>query len=497
MEHKTDYIYDKNGKLIYKFDTKVQYIKYKVLREVARQAWAGTLFENVLDIPKIIVPGKEPTMRCCVYKERAILGERVKIAMGGDKNNPNVIEVIETACDECPMGGYEVTNACRGCLAHRCMDACRKGAISFDHNQKAHIDKSKCVECGLCAKSCPYTAIMNFKRPCVSACKVNAISMNEDKAAKIDNDKCISCGACVYQCPFGAITDKSFIINVIDMIQKSEQNKKYKVYALVAPAIGSQYAYAKLGQVISGIKELGFYTVIEAALGADMVAWMESKELTECGDFLTSSCCPAFVDYIHKSFPDMVEHISHNLSPAGTIARYIKSTDPDAKIVFIGPCTAKKMEFQKEEVRPYIDSVITFEELQALFDSKDIDIRDLEEDILENASYFGRIFARSGGLADAVQQALKEQKLDDFELKAVSCDGIEACKMALLKKSKNALDANFIEGMACVGGCIGGAGCLTHGEKNKAEVDKYGKEAIEKTIAEAISLVKLPEEQHS
>lgn len=477
----------------YKFDTKVQYLKYKVLREVAREAWAGTLLENVLDIPKIIVPGKVPTMRCCVYKERAILGERVKIAMGGDKNNPNVIEVIEIACDECPMGGYEVTDACRGCLAHRCEDACRKGAISFDHNQKAHIDKSKCVECGMCAKNCPYSAIMNFKRPCVSACKVNAISMNEDKAAEIDNSKCISCGACVYQCPFGAITDKSFIINVIDMIQKSDNNNKYKVYALVAPAIGSQFSYAKLGQVIQGIKELGFFTTIEAALGADMVAWMESKELAECGDYLTSSCCPAFVDYIHKSFPDMAEHISHNLSPAATIAQYIKSTDPQSKVIFIGPCTAKKMEFQKESVRPYIDCVITFEELQALFDSKDIDITELPEDHLDNASYFGRIFARSGGLADAVKQALKEQNLDDFELKAVSCDGIEACKAALLKKSKGVLDANFIEGMACVGGCIGGAGCLTHGEKNKSEVDKYGKEALEKTISEAISVVKLPE----
>ncbi len=473
---------------IYKFDTKVQYLKYKVLREVARQAWNGTLLENVLDIPKIIVPGKVPTMRCCVYKERAILGERVKIAMGGNKANPNVIEVIETACDECPMGGYEVTNACRGCLAHRCEDACKRGAISSDRDQKAHIDKSKCVECGMCAKVCPYTAIMNFKRPCVSACKVKAISMNEDKAAKIDNDKCISCGACVYQCPFGAITDKSFIINVIDMIQKSENNSKYKVYAVVAPAVGSQFAYAKLGQVISGIKKLGFHTVVEAALGADMVSFAESKELAECGDYLTSSCCPAFVDYIKKNYPDIVPHISHNLSPMAEIAKYIKSSDPDSKVIFIGPCTAKKMEFQKEGVHEYVDSVITFEELQALFDSKDIDIRTLDEDILDNASYFGRIFARSGGLADAVQEALNEQGID-FKLKAVTCDGIDECRTALLKKSKGVLDANFIEGMACTGGCIGGAGCLTHGEKNKAEVDKYGKEAYEKTISEAISLV--------
>ena len=472
---------------LYKFDTKVQYLKYKVLREVAREAWNGTLLENILDIPKIIVPGKEPTMRCCVYKERAILEERVKIAMGGDKTNPNVIQVIDIACDECPMGGYEVTNACRGCLAHRCQDACKRGAISFDHNQKAVIDKTKCVECGMCAKVCPYTAIMNFKRPCVNACKVKAISMNEDKAATIDNEKCISCGACVYQCPFGAITDKSFIINVIDLIQRSENNTKYKVYAVVAPTIASQFSYAKLGQVVKGIKELGFHSVVEAALGADMVAFSEGRELAEKG-FLTSSCCPAFVDYIKKNHPDMVGNISHNLSPMASIAQYIKKTDPDCKIVFMGPCTAKKMEFQKEEVHPYIDSVITFEELQALFDSKDINITELGEELLDNASYYGRIFARCGGLADAVQESLKEQGIE-FDLKATSCNGIEECRVALIKKSKNLSDSNFIEGMACVGGCIGGAGCLTHGEKNKAEVDKYGKEAHEKTISEAISMV--------
>ena len=473
-----------------KFDTKVQYLKYKVLREVARQAWNDTLLDNLLEIPKTIVPGNTPTMRCCVYKERAILSERVKIAMGGDKSNPNVIEVINIACDECPVGGYEVTQACRGCLAHRCEDVCKRGAISFDHNHVAHIDKSKCVECGMCAKVCPYSAIANNKRPCERACKIKAIKMDETKAARIDNNKCISCGACVYQCPFGAITDKSFIINVIDMIKKSNNNKDYKVYAVVAPSISSQFRYANLGQVITGIKELGFYTVVEAALGADMVAFSEAKELALKG-FLTSSCCPAFVNYIEKSFPQLKENISHNFSPMAEIARYIKESTPNAKVVFIGPCTAKKMEFQKENVKPYVDSVITFEELQALFDSKDIDITTLEEGELDNASYYGRIFARCGGLADAVAEALKEQGLDEnFELNATSCDGIEQCRMALLKASKNVLNANFIEGMACSGGCIGGAGCLTHGEKNKAEVDKYGQEAMEKTIADAISILK-------
>lgn len=471
-----------------KFDTKIQHLKYKVLREVARFAWKDMLLEKVADIPEIIVPGHKATMRCCVYKERAILSKRVKIAMGGDKSRKNVIEVISIACDECPMGGYEVTNACRGCLAHRCEDVCKFGAITFDDQQKAHIDKSKCKECGACSKVCPYSAITHHKRPCQNACKVKAISMDENKAAFIDDEKCISCGACVYQCPFGAISDKSFILDAIDLIKKSENNTKYKTYAVVAPSISSQFTYAKLGQVITGIKELGFHTVIEAALGADMVASEESQELAEKG-FLTSSCCPAFVSFVKKNFPDLEPFISHNLSPMARIAKYIKETHDDAKVVFIGPCTAKKAEVQLDDVKPYVDAALTFEELQALFDSRDIDITTLEEGVLDNASYFGRIFARCGGLADAVAQALKEHKLDDFNLKAISCDGIEECRIALLKKSKNLLDANFIEGMACNGGCIGGAGCLTHGAKDKSEVDKYGMLAYEKTITDAISVL--------
>jgi [FeFe] hydrogenase (group B1/B3) len=467
-----------------KFDTKVQLLKYKVLREVANQAWNDTLYENVLDIPRMIVPGKISTMRCCVYKERAILAERVKMAMGGYKGDPNVIQVIDIACDECPAAGYEVTASCRGCLAHRCEDACRKGAISFDHNHVAHIDKTKCVECGMCAKVCPYSAITNYKRPCQNACKVKAIKITEDDAASIDGSKCTACGACVYQCPFGAITDKSYILSVIDMIKHKYEG--YRLYAVVAPAISSQFTYAKLGQVVSGIKALGFDSVVEAALGADMVAKAESQELAEKG-FLTSSCCPAFVSYVKNSCPELAEYVSHNLSPMATVSRFIKEKHPNSKIVFIGPCTAKKAEVQLDSVKPYVDAVITFEELQALLDSRDIEITDLDESPLDGASYFGRIFARCGGLADAVAEGLKEQGLDDFKLKAVSCDGIEECKQTLLKKKKNVLDANFIEGMACVGGCIGGAGCLTHDLKGRAQVESYGRQAADKTITDAVA----------
>ncbi len=468
-----------------KFDTQVQFLKYRVLREVARYAWADRLNRAHAEIPDIIVDSKEATMRCCIYKEKAIVGERIDIAMGGDDKNPNIIEVMKIACDECPLGGYSVTENCRGCLAHRCQDACRRDAISFDKHHRAVIDKDRCVECGKCAEVCAYSAIINHRRPCVKACKVNAITMDDEDKAVINNDKCIACGACSYMCPFGAIMDKSFIVDAINLLKGSENNSKYKVHAVVAPSVAGQFSYARLGQVISGIKALGFYAVEEAALGADMTAFLESKELAETDKtFLTTSCCPAFVDYIHKQFPTLVDNISHNLSPMAQIASHIKAQDPDCKVIFIGPCTAKKAEV-RDRVAQYVDCALTFEELQALFDSRDLNISAMEDSDLSNASYYGRIFARSGGVADAVGQAIGEHGLGDFQYRPLVANGIEECRMALMRASKNALPNNLIEGMACRDGCIGGAGCLTHGDRNRSEVDKYGREAGAKTIYDA------------
>lgn len=468
------------------FDTKVQLIKYKVLKEVARLAWQDKLFDHMLDIPSYVNPTRKPITGCCIYKEKAVINERVQLAMGGNLYDENIIEVIQSACDECPMGGYEVSQSCRGCLAHRCQSVCPKNAISFDHQHRAVIDKSKCVGCGLCAQVCPYHAIRDEKRPCMTACKVDAISFDENNIATIDEQKCIRCGACVFQCPFGAIMDKSYVLNVIDMLKKSEHKKAYKVYAVIAPAIAGQFFNCEVEQVVTALKNLGFHAVVEAALGADAVAELELHEWVEKG-FLTSSCCPAFVTYINKYFPSLTEHISNNLSPMAYMGSYIKKHEPEAKVVFIGPCIAKKQERELDSVKAYIDAVITFEELEALIDSKDIDVSCLEQTPLNNASYFGRIFARSGGLTEALAHAIEEHNIQGVVLEPTVCDGIEACKKALFKKMKGLPAGNFIEGMICSGGCIGGPGSLNHGPKNKMMVDQYGKKALEKASKDAKS----------
>ena len=216
------------------FDTHVQKMKYNVLREVAKLAYRDELTpQRIMEIAPRIIPEGKPMFRCCIYKERAIINERVSMALGGEEDG-TVVGVLPIACDECPVDGIQVSNACRGCLAHRCKDNCPKDAISIiDH--KAVIDKEKCIECGKCMAVCPYSAIVKHTRPCVNACKPQAIHIDQNtEKAVIDKEKCISCGACVYQCPFGAITDKSDITKVISLIRDSNLNRDYHVYAVVA-----------------------------------------------------------------------------------------------------------------------------------------------------------------------------------------------------------------------------------------------------------------------
>ncbi|MBU5438603.1 4Fe-4S dicluster domain-containing protein [Tissierella sp. MSJ-40] len=475
-----------------KFENDVQLIKYLVLKEVSKLALEGTLEEKVDTIPNVIDPGPEPRIRCCIYKEREITKGRIKLAMGGDKTSKNIIEVIDAACDECPINRFFITEACRGCLAHRCSENCPKDAI-FHVAGRAYIDQNKCIECGRCKEACPYNAIADVMRPCKRACLADAISFNDAKKAVINSEKCIQCGACVIQCPFGAIMDKSYIVDVINLLKEAKDNDDVHVYAAIAPAIASQFTYARIEQVVCGIKALGFHDVIEVALGADMVSLHEAKEFAETiGEkgVVTTSCCPAFVSYIKKNYPMLEEKISNTVSPMVAISRLIKHVDPKAKVIFIGPCTAKKAEMMEEELRGDTDYVLTFEELAAMLDAAEIDLENCTVGELNNASYYGRIFARSGGVTEAVEHVVATKGIET-DFRPVKCNGLKECDRALKMAKVNRLDGNFIEGMACPGGCIAGPASLHHGPKDKNEVDKYGQLAIEEDINSSLRIFEL------
>lgn len=474
------------------FETDVQSIKYEVLKEVIKLTLEGTQTKKYKAIPSKIIPGPKPRTRCCIHRERAIITERVKMAMGGDKKNNNVIEVISEACDECPIHRYTVTEACRGCLAHRCSEVCPFGAI-YHVNQRAYIDTNKCKECGRCKAVCPYNAISDVMRPCQKSCTAKALSFDENMKAMIDNEKCIQCGSCVYQCPFGAIVDKSYVVDVTKALKKAKASGDSHMYAVIAPAIASQFTYARIGQVVTGIRRLGFKDVIEVALGADMVALNETHEFAERiaeGKVMTSSCCPAFVSFIKKNYPELADNISSTVSPMIAISKLIKHTDKKAKVIFIGPCTAKKAEIQEADLKGYTDYVLTFEELQAMLDAFDIQIEDCEDSPLNNASFYGRIFARSGGLTEAVKHLIDTQN-PEVDFQPVKCDGLQECDKALKLMKFNRLAGNFVEGMACTGGCIRGAASLTHGPKDANEVDKYGKLALEQHVKDSLRVIKV------
>lgn len=472
------------------FESDVQLIKYEVLKETVRLALDGDLMEKYTSIPEKIIPGPKPRTRCCIFKERAIVADRVKLAMGGDKSNKNVIEVISNACDECPIHRFTVTEACRGCLAHKCSEACPFGAI-YHVDRRAYINTNKCKECGRCKSVCPYNAISDVMRPCRKACSAKALNFDEDKKAVIDNDKCIQCGACVYQCPFGAIMDKSFVVDVVNLMKESKEKDGPHVYAIIAPAIASQFSYARVEQVVTGIKMLGFHDVVEVALGADIVAHHEAREFAGSGKkFLTSSCCPSFVSHILKNYPELKDNISNTVSPMIAVSRLVKSMDDKARVVFIGPCTSKKGEIMQADITGSCDYVITFEELQAMLDACEIDVENCEGSVLDNALFYGRIFARTGGLVESIKHVIESENIN-ADFKPISCDGLKECDKALKMARLGKLEENFIEGMACAGGCIGGAASLCHGPKNKSDVDKYGMKALEKRVGDSLRTLKI------
>ena len=434
-------------------------LKHHVLREVCRLAWEDRLTADETEkIVYDISPGPKPSYRCCVYKEREIVRGRIRLAMGQDpepgKTGKNVVAVIPAACDDCPIQDYFVSDICRFCLGKACLNACRFGAIS-PGDTKMKIDLNKCKSCGLCAKSCPYGAIIHQERPCKKVCPVGAISYDEGGVCMIDENKCIHCGHCIHNCPFGAIGSKIYAVDVIRAIREGK-----RVIAMCAPATEGQFG-AEIGMaaIRAALKKLGFAEMVEVGLGGDMTAACEAAEWIEArkeGRKMTTSCCPAFITMLRRHFPKIYEeNKSATVSPMVAVSRYLKYMDPDCVTVFIGPCIAKKGETLNEFIADRPDYALTYGEIVAMLDSRGVEIVPVEEDYQE-ASLFGKRFAASGGVAGAVMEAMEEMGENTEGIRLMTCAGGEECKKAMMLLKAGKLEADFVEGMICPGGCMGG-----------------------------------------
>ena len=434
-------------------------LKHHVLREVCRLAWDDAItHENREKIAYEVSPGPKPQYRCCIYKEREIVRGRIRLAMGQDpdirKPTKNVVAVIPAACDDCPIQEFTVTDSCRFCLGKACLNACRFDAIT-PGSSKMHIDPQKCKSCGMCAKSCPFGAIVHMERPCKKACPADAITYDENGLCMIDDDKCIHCGHCIHNCPFGAIGSKIYAVQVIQAIRSGK-----RVVAMCAPATEGQFGKdIGMKSIREALKKVGFADMVEVGLGGDMTAAYEAREWIEAkkeGRKMTTSCCPAFISMLHHHFPKQYEeNISSTVSPMVAVSRYLKSQDPDCVTVFIGPCIAKKGETLNENIADRPDYALTYGEIVALLDSKNVEITPVPEDYQE-ASLFGKRFAGSGGVAAAVLEAMQEMDEDTSDITLLTCAGGDACKKGLMMLKAGRLKEDFIEGMMCPGGCVGG-----------------------------------------
>ena len=473
-------------------------IRKKVFVEVARMAYAGNGYEAANELPYKIVPGDRPLHRESVFLERAIAGERVRLAMGlslrpSDGRHlvtegmdaaavaeqyyePPLVNIIPYACHACPTNQYKVTKYCQNCLARSCEKVCPKGAIHFE-NGRSHIDQNKCIKCGKCANACSYNAIIHLERPCAKSCGMDAIGSDQYGRAVINQDKCVACGQCLVNCPFGAIADKGQIYQVIRSILQGD-----KVIAIVAPAFIGQFSgQVSPGKLVTAMEKLGFDRTVEVAIGADMCTIEEARDFLHKvpaeQDYMATSCCPAWHSMIEKLYPSEFGKISMTLTPMVFTARLMKKRYPGCKVVFVGPCAAKKLEAIRETIRSDVDFVLTFEELAGMFEAKEIDWATIEEaPVLNEGSGAGRYFAVAGGVAKAVTD-LAEKENPGLKIQTARAEGLRECRKLMTLAKAGKYKGYLLEGMACPGGCIAGPGTNLPVEKAAKFVEKYSKEA--------------------
>ncbi len=451
-------------------------IKRELLIHILELMKSGRLVEEIDRIPYRMTGSGYSPVRCCVHHDRVImryrllawlgfsvedmaedgapLSEWAEGALSRETMAGPILTVLDEACNACVRTRFLVTNACQGCLARPCSMNCPRKAVTMLEGH-AVIDKETCVNCGICQQVCPYHAIIKLPVPCEEACPVGAVTKNAEGEERIDYTKCVYCGNCIRECPFGAMMERSSIVDVTKRLLAGG-----KLAALYAPAVAAQFR-APLGKLEAALRRAGFSDVFEVALGADITSAREAAEfgerMTEGTGFMTTSCCPAFVQTVDRHIPALKPRVSSTRSPMHYTAEIAHREAPEACRVFIGPCVAKRKEVQDD---PLVDFAISAEELGALFVALDIDVQDMPDETgPRQASGMGRGFAASGGVLGAVRARLSRPEI----LRGETVNGLNPESMKTLRSyaEGNCL-ANFVEVMACAGGCLAGPSTLTN-----------------------------------
>lgn len=333
---------------------------------------------------------------------------------------------------------------------------------------------------------------------CVSQGKYETQLYTRTKHHQEEKGECLECGYCISKCDFGGIADKIEFMPMIDMLK----NEKIPVYATVAPAIIGQFGEdVTMGQLRTALRMMGFEDMIEVALFADILTIKEAFEFNHMvrreEDFLlTSCCCPIWFNMIKKSYPDVYNHLSPSVSPMIASGRILKKLYEEAKVVFIAPCVAKKSEAMEEELKGAIDYVLNFKELKEIFHVLGIHPEALQGYEKDQASLGGRLYARTGGVSFSVKTVVNRlEPARVIKLKSKKVSGVKECKK-LLEELHNSskIDANFIEGMGCSGGCVGGPKTNVDAVSGANRVNEFGEDSFILTPFDNLNVMKILEQ---